>query len=226
MPNWGSTPRRSAGRSNATARPRAHARRGLGLTAVGVTPTTQTIDYTYDAFYRLVQADYASSDAALDGSYFTYTYDAVGNRLSEVACTSSAPCAPITTTYSYDNANRLTSVNGQPYTWDANGNLLADGVLTYTYDAANRLITVAQGLTLTTGYAYNGLGDRVNKVVNGVVTTYTLDLAAGLDPGAGGAVRQRQPDRLLVRQRAASPAADREHGLLLDRRPGLGASMG
>jgi RHS repeat-associated protein len=53
------------------------------------------------------------------------------------------------------------AVDAQAYTWDANGNLLADGVLTYTYDAANRLIAVTQGLTQSTLYTYNRLGDRV-----------------------------------------------------------------
>ncbi|MBM4425544.1 MAG: hypothetical protein FJ030_19565 [Chloroflexi bacterium] len=56
------------------------------------------------------------------------------------------PCTvPITNTYTYDSANRLTSVNGQPYTWDNNGNLLNDGTNTYGYDAANRLSSVVNG---------------------------------------------------------------------------------
>jgi hypothetical protein len=38
-------------------------------------------------------------------------------------------------------ANRLTDENGVPYNWDANGNLLNDGVKDYTYDSANRLIS-------------------------------------------------------------------------------------
>ena len=36
-------------------------------------------------------------------------------------------------------ANRLSSAGGIAYTWDANGNLLSDGVRTYTYNHANRL---------------------------------------------------------------------------------------
>ncbi len=40
------------------------------------------------------------------------------------------------TSYVYDNANRLTSVNVVTYTWDNNGNLLNDGVNAYTYDPA------------------------------------------------------------------------------------------
>lgn len=70
--------------------------------------------YTYDKLYRLVAVDYS------DGRYFHYTYDAVGNRLSEEKC-ALLPCGtPITNTYTYDAANRLASVNGQAYTSDDN----------------------------------------------------------------------------------------------------------
>jgi len=47
-------------------------------------------------------------------SVFTYTYDAVGNRLTAITITA-------TTVYTYDNANRLTNVGAQAYTWDNNG---------------------------------------------------------------------------------------------------------
>jgi RHS repeat-associated protein len=77
-----------------------------------------------------------------------------------------------TKNYVYDNANRLTSAGGGNYTWDANGNLLNDGVNAYTYDSFNRLSSVNG----TTTYTYNGLGDRLTQ--NGV--HYTLDLNAGL----------------------------------------------
>ncbi|MCC6191225.1 MAG: hypothetical protein IT318_19560 [Anaerolineales bacterium] len=152
----------------------AFTRSGLGTTTgiVGTGLEAQAISYTYDAMYRLTRADYD------DGSYFHYEYDAVGNRLSEVACWGGS-CTPITTTYEYDDANRLISVDSQAYTWDANGNLLADGTFTYTYDAANRLIAATNGLTVTE-FTYNGLSDRVGQIVNGLPTTYTLDLAAGL----------------------------------------------
>jgi RHS repeat-associated protein len=125
-----------------------------------------TITYTYDPLYRLTAADYS------DGTYFHYTYDAVGNRLSETTQLG-------TTTYIYDAANRLTSVNGVTYTYDNNGNLLNDGVNTYTYDSANRLKTVSNQ-SIVSSYQYNGLGDRLQQTVNGDTVTYTLDLPAGL----------------------------------------------
>jgi YD repeat-containing protein len=45
------------------------------------TPSLQTtsIAYTYDPLYRLTAADYNGGT-----SYFHYTYDATGNRLTEV----------------------------------------------------------------------------------------------------------------------------------------------
>jgi RHS repeat-associated protein len=52
-------------------------------------------------------------------------------------------------------------------------------VRSYTYDHANRLTSVTSG-TLTTGFTYNGAGDRVARTVDGVTTDYVLDPAAGL----------------------------------------------
>jgi YD repeat-containing protein len=88
----------------------------------------------------------------------------IGNRLTETTQSG-------TTTYTYDNANRIATVNGVAYTWDNNGNLLNDGTSTYTYGYANRLTSVTTGGTTYT-YAYNGLGDRVSQTVGGVTTGY------------------------------------------------------
>jgi RHS repeat-associated protein len=128
--------------------------------------TSLTIDYQYDALGRLVSAIYS------DGTAFSYTYDAVGNRLTQQSLAG-------TNTYIYDAANRLSSVDGITYTWDANGNLLSDGVNTYAYDKANRLKSFT-GVSLSASYAYNGLGDRMQQTVNGVPETYLLDTATGL----------------------------------------------
>jgi RHS repeat-associated protein len=124
-----------------------------------------TINYTYDPLYRLTNANYST------GTVFTYTYDAVGNRLSQTITS--------TTVYTYDDANRLTNAGGVAYTWDNNGNLLNDGVFTYTYDTANRLSAVNGG-GVTASYAYDGIGARMRQVTGGITTTYTLDLNAGL----------------------------------------------
>jgi len=130
-----------------------------------------TISYTHDPLNRLREADYS------DSRQFEYTYDSVGNIISQTVDIS--PGEPVTTVYQYDTANRLTYVDAQQYTWDNNGNLLGDGSSSYTYDHANRLNGVS-GSGITASYAYNGLGDRLQQTVDTVTTNYTLDLGTSL----------------------------------------------
>ncbi len=135
-----------------------------------------TIDYYYDPLYRLTEADYST------GEYFWYTYDAVGNRLTQ-------EIHEEFNTYVYDDANKLINVDGSAHTWDVNGNLLSDGVSTYTYNWANRLTSVVQGVD-EYEFVYNGIGDRLSQSVNGDRTDYALDIATGLtqvlDDGENG----------------------------------------
>ncbi len=139
-------------------------------TAIPIPPEPVTIDYAYDPLYRLTEANYSTGD------YYHYTYDSVGNRLTQ---DSSVDGLPSSVAYQYDEANRLTSVDGVAYTFDANGNLLNDGTNTYTYDSANRLTSVL-GPSSSSQYIYSGLGDRLSQTVDGVTMNYTLDLNAGL----------------------------------------------
>jgi YD repeat-containing protein len=92
------------------------------------------IDYTYDPLYRLAAADYST------GEFFHYSYDAVGNRLMQERLAG-------TNTSAYDIANRLIEVDGVPYTWDANGNLLNDGASIYTYNHARAASRAQRGTT-------------------------------------------------------------------------------
>jgi RHS repeat-associated protein len=97
----------------------------------------------------------------------------VGNRLTQEVAGGRV------TQYAYDDANRLTGVDSQEYSWGENGNLVWDGVFSYTYDAANRLVRATNGITAVE-YVYNGDGQRVAQVMGGVETRYTLDVAAAL----------------------------------------------
>ncbi len=126
----------------------------------------RTINYTYDALYRLTAADYSS------GEFFHYAYDAVGNRLSQTMQAG-------TENYTYDAADRLTSLDGTPFIWDDNGSLLSDGEWTYAYDHADRLTTIS-GTSGTFNYAYSGLGDRLQGPDGENPVDFTLDLHAGL----------------------------------------------
>jgi len=122
------------------------------------------------------------------GKNETYTYDAA-DRLTAGSVT--APTPSYTETYGYNSADFITAKSGEPtaadnwaasntgamnqigtltpsggtgrtYTYDANGNVLSDGVRSYTWDAENRLLSITE---ISTGhvssFTYDGLGRRV-----------------------------------------------------------------
>jgi RHS repeat-associated protein len=116
---------------------------------------------------RLTAADYDNGDS------YHYSYDAVGSRTAQESVLDGVTASH---TYTYDNDNRIASVDSQPYTWDANGNLTSDGEYTYNYDTANRLTSLTSN-GVTTNYSYNGLGDRLTySNSEGNYRQYSLDL--------------------------------------------------
>jgi RHS repeat-associated protein len=168
---------------------------------------TQGVTYTYDAASQLQVTANANGTAAsysydLAGrvtaithtsavsgtlAYFRYTYDNVGNRLSEISTDG-------TVTYTYDALYRLTGA-GYPggervtYAYDAMGNRTTmtstlNGTIAYAYDAADRLLSAgsdsfgwdANGRIITrtfgastANYGFDPL-DRLTQVVTGTIT--------------------------------------------------------
>jgi RHS repeat-associated protein len=107
------------------------------------------------------------------GSTAGFGYDANGNRAS-----STRVLGTQSTSRSYTvgaSSNRLAgftqSINGASstsvtYGYNANGDLVSDGLRSYTYDAEGRLAAATTGATdvsPTTRYAHNALGQRVFK---------------------------------------------------------------
>jgi YD repeat-containing protein len=108
----------------------------------------------------------------------SWTYDKVGNRLTQVA-------GGITANYTYNNANRLLTVNGAAVTHDANGNLTAYGTDTYTWDVRGRLRTLTRtGASYSFGYNADGL--RTSRTVNGTTTSFLLDGESVVSETTGG----------------------------------------
>jgi RHS repeat-associated protein len=66
--------------------------------------------------------------------------------------------------------NRIASVNGTAFGYDASGNVTGDGASTYAYDAESRIVSVS-GLS-SESYSYDVDNRRRKKVVGGVVTHY------------------------------------------------------
>jgi YD repeat-containing protein len=77
-----------------------------------------------------------------------------------------------TQTRTANQQNEITGISGAgAVTYDANGNLTADGSgNTYIYDAWNRLVAVKNNGTTVASYSYDGLGRRITET-HGSTTT-------------------------------------------------------
>ncbi len=124
------------------------------------------VSYAYDAVKRLVleQIDHRLD---LQDRQASWTYDRVGNRLTQ---TVTAGGAAEQTVYSYDNNDRLqtetTPAGTTTYSYDAAGNTLSkaapQGRTDYVYNDAGRLVEARDSTGVTT-YVYNADGLRVRS---------------------------------------------------------------
>jgi len=135
------------------------------LSIIDNVTSAQTRTFTYDALQRL-------RTGGTTGSPETYNYDLTGNRTTSF----------LSTLHTHDDANRLLEDDGFTYTYDANGNLetktskaVPTDVTTYTWDAQDQLIQIDFPDSTTATYAYDGLGRRIEKNVNGSTMRYVYD---------------------------------------------------
>ena len=119
--------------------------------------------------------------------FVRYTYDAVGNRTSEIKDDGSI------VTYTYNAANLLktmiTTVGNEiqqsdTYTYYLDGNVKSikdknNAETIYTYDSLGRIkseeITLDGTRQCMISYTYDSAGNRATKTSNGTTTTYTYD---------------------------------------------------
>jgi RHS repeat-associated protein len=129
-----------------------------------------SIHWSYDEASRLIGEEFRDA-SGIPVTQTSYTYDAVGNRLSETA-------DGATTEYTYNALDQLLSRGSAEYTYDGRGNLIqvADGVdvTAYTWDALDRLSTIS-GAGLAASYEYDADGRRVQSTVGMEVTNYLWD---------------------------------------------------
>jgi RHS repeat-associated protein len=149
--------------------------------------------YTYDAKYRLSRVDYPGS-----GSFESWTYDAIGNRLQAVASGS----APVNYTYYQNAANRNTQrllndggtsnllydPNGNytgrsgasvPHVYDAQNRLTVRGSqVDAVYDASGRRIKAGAGSVTEKSFIYEG-----EMVIGEKTAGHNLDFSYLMGPG-------------------------------------------
>jgi RHS repeat-associated protein len=146
-----------------------------------------SVQFTYDANYRLTQ--YKRGPVGSHIIQNSYTYDAVGNRLT-------ANSNGIVSNYTVNNLNQLTQkVTGAGTTnllYDNNGNLRFDGAFYKTYDAERRLVKDSASPANVLTYQYDALGRRVLKNINGTVYRYSFAAYTPIEEIVGGNQKTEQ----------------------------------
>ncbi len=131
---------------------------------------SETTSYTYDDFLRLSSVTYP------DGRQVGYAYDPLGNR---TAMTVTVGAAVTVTNYTYDADNRLRCAGDEVFQYDANGNVIRraspERTIEYAYDYENRLVRYEDGKHVVE-FEYDGDGNRVAKIVDGMRTNYVNDV--------------------------------------------------
>ena len=149
--------------------------------------------YTYDSLSRVTKRETKNATTNVVISTETFTYDAAGNITGGSA----------NTTFVYDTNNRLTGFNGHSVSYDLDGNMLNNGVMSFTYDSANRLVSAGGH-----SYTYNAEDVRISNLCDGVNTTYTYDtnckLSKLLTKTANGVVTKYVYGRGLIGEEVSS----------------------
>jgi RHS repeat-associated protein len=133
--------------------------------------------YQYDANNQLKTLVNGRLDGSVISAY-KYSLNSLGNRTKIEAL---EPVSPVLTarniSSTYDADNRILTTAGSTFTHDNNGNLTAisgNNPATYSYDLLDRL-TRASSSSQHTQYQYDGLGNRITRIVNGSTTKYIID---------------------------------------------------
>jgi len=213
-----------------------------GPTVISYDAADQLLSLTYangsttvaSAAYQYNVTGTRSSEAREDGNTRTFGYDQVDRVLSSVNSTL-PPTRNETFAYDlegnwttnarvYDAADELAQDANYDYSYDAEGNLAQKTNRTnpadqtnYTYDAQNRLVQLVSPLG-TSVYAYDALGRRIARAVNGTTTRYILDeqnvrLELDGSNALSAANTHAALDRLLVRDQTGGPLFYQSDGL-------------
>lgn len=152
-------------------------------------PNGVTQQYNYDDANQLLSITYTKTDGTVI-DVVSYTYDENSNRITRNRqAAGSVTETPFTATY--DVNNRMLTYNGQPLTYDDNGNLISrqtgNGVVTYTWDARNQLISI-NGPNGTASFKYDAQGRRIEKTINGQTVSFLYDGPQAIAELSGSAI--------------------------------------
>ena len=137
-------------------------------------PINETLNYTYDKKDQLLTATNPLRNVANE----SFTYDLAGNLLKQTGQAVNS---------SYNENNQLTDDGTYTYKYDIKGNMIerinktSNKTTRYEWDIENQLIKVTTHETENAmpseiiTYAYDGLGRRIEKNINGKTKSYIYD---------------------------------------------------
>ncbi|HEY6971171.1 MAG TPA: RHS repeat-associated core domain-containing protein [Candidatus Angelobacter sp.] len=146
------------------------------------------MNYTYDNASQLTGITYQLGSNTLGN--LTYAYDSLGCRIQVGGAFARTGLPAQVSSATYDTANELTNWNGTAISFDANGNMLSDGINTFTWNARSQVATLnnvalqydAFGRrtknSAGTSFLYNG-GNAVQELSGSSVTANLL--SGGID---------------------------------------------
>jgi RHS repeat-associated protein len=149
--------------------------------------------YQYDNLHQLTNFQRGTLNSTHNGivgspsASQSWSPDALGNFTSVTTNSN-------TQTRTANQQNEITSISGQSApTYDANGNLTADGTgNTYFYNAWNQLVTVKNNGTTVASYGYDGLDRRITQTESGSTTDlYYSSADQVLEEDVGGVIQAR-----------------------------------
>ena len=137
-------------------------------------PINETLNYTYDKKNQLLTATNPLRNLANE----TFSYDLAGNLLRKQGQTTNS---------NYNNNNQLTEDETYTYKYDVKGNMIerkhktSNKTTRYEWDIENQLTRVTTHETENAmpsevvSYAYDAIGRRIEKNINGEIKRYIYD---------------------------------------------------
>lgn len=159
----------------------------------------QRASYVYDAAGRLkrvttfngIVTNYGYDDAnrltQVSSPVASYTFTTLDPNGNPTGVTRDEPLPPIMPTSVTDltynpERNRLLAAGAESFSYDDEGRLATGYGVNYSFDYEHRLVGVGADIQ----YSYDGIGNRLQAVRNGVTTRYIYDLNGNLLAEADG----------------------------------------
>jgi RHS repeat-associated protein len=140
-----------------------------------------TTDYEYDEISRLKRLKHTRVSTGTLHEDFQYEYN-LDDEITKITSLASAPLTPQSkTATTADAANRVPQFGTASYSFNQEGQTTAktdvSGTTGYQWDARGRLTQASLPSGQAVNYGYDALGRRINRVANGLTTTFQYDAA-------------------------------------------------